>query len=173
MYAGEQSREPHDLVLDYLRRHRPSWPSVESEAGLAEHKGRLRGLFASVLDLPDESPHPEVTTRAAKRSGDLRLTPVVMRSEEGIVLPGHLKRLVIADGFRVLAMDLRGQGETAPGLEGKFWDFLAGRPIFAQRVADGALHPSLGNRIGSPSRQHSRLGAGSHFSVRRHRGDNG
>lgn len=46
------------------------------------------------------------------------------------------ERLVRTRRVRILAVDLRGLGETAPGQEGKFWDFLAGRPILAQRVAD-------------------------------------
>jgi hypothetical protein len=33
-------------------------------------------------------------------------------------------------------VDLRGQGETGPSEQGKFWDFLAGKPIFWQRVRD-------------------------------------
>ena len=43
---------------------------------------------------------------------------------------------LLEKGCRVFAVDLRGTGETSPGMEGKFWDFLAGRPIFGQRVAD-------------------------------------
>jgi pimeloyl-ACP methyl ester carboxylesterase len=43
---------------------------------------------------------------------------------------------LLGQGFRICAVDLRGQGETQPAQEGKFWDFLAGKPIFGQRVAD-------------------------------------
>jgi pimeloyl-ACP methyl ester carboxylesterase len=45
-------------------------------------------------------------------------------------------RTLLDKGCRLFAVDLRGTGETAPGMEGKFWDFLAGKPIFGQRVAD-------------------------------------
>ena len=166
VYADGQSRQPHALVLEHLRQHRPSWPPVKTKQDLGRHRKRLRGLVNSVLGLPDQTPVPKVTMRAAKTSGNLRLTPIVLTPEEGIALPGlwvesgstpgkgpvilylHdrgktnlakeriVERLVLSNGFRILAVDLRGIGETAPGLEGKFWDFLAGRPIFAQRVTD-------------------------------------
>ena len=166
IYVGQDSRQPHELILDYLHDHRPSWPHVNTQQKLVQHRTRLKSLIGPVLGLPDRTPLPEVTERARKSSGKLRLTPIVITPEEGIVLPGlwiesgdepgqgpvilyvHdrgkanladeplVERLVLSEGFRILAVDLRGMGETAPGLEGKFWDFLAGRPIFAQRVAD-------------------------------------
>jgi cephalosporin-C deacetylase-like acetyl esterase len=43
---------------------------------------------------------------------------------------------LLNEGYSICAVDLRGTGETAPDLSGKFWDFLAGRPIFGQRVRD-------------------------------------
>ena len=43
---------------------------------------------------------------------------------------------LVAQGYRILAVDLRGTGETAPGLESALLDFLVGRPIFGQRVRD-------------------------------------
>ena len=166
VYAERQSRQPHALILEHLQKHRPSWPPIESEKALVQHKTRLQGLVKSVLGLPHRPPLPEVEVKASRSSGDLRLTPVVLSPEKGIVLPGiwiesgsapargpvilylHdggttnlvqeaiLDRLALTEGFRILAVDLRGTGETAPGEETKFWDFLAGRPILAQRVAD-------------------------------------
>jgi dienelactone hydrolase len=166
VYADAQSRQPHALVLEYLRKHRPSWEPIESEQDLVEHKKRLQDLVKTVLGLPHLIPDPEVTTEPTRLVGQRRLTPVVLRPEKGIVLPGiwiesasapargpvilylHddgktnlareaiLDRLVLTAGFRILAVDLRGMGETAPGEQAKFWDFLAGRPIFSQRVAD-------------------------------------
>jgi dienelactone hydrolase len=166
VYAGQESRQPHDLVLDYLRDHRPSWPPVDNAQGLARHKARLKRSVKRVLDLPDRTPLPEVTEGTSRSSGKLRLTPIAITPEKGVVLPGlwiesgdapgqgpvilyvHdrgkaslageplVERLVVSECFRILAVDLRGMGETAPGLESKFWDFLAGKPIFAQRVGD-------------------------------------
>jgi hypothetical protein len=39
-------------------------------------------------------------------------------------------------GYIVCAVDLRGFGETSPDMSTMFWDFLAGKPIFGQRVVD-------------------------------------
>ncbi|MEA3224556.1 MAG: acetylxylan esterase [Planctomycetota bacterium] len=99
-------------------------------------------------------------------SPTLQLTPVTIRPENGIILPAVwieppeknaggpvliylndkgksalveekiVVRTLLERGFRIFAVDLRGTGETSPGMEGKFWDFLAGWPIFGQRVAD-------------------------------------
>ena len=99
-------------------------------------------------------------------SPTLQLTPVTIKPENGIVLPavwiespgksaggpvivylndkgkGSLAAeevvltALLERGCRVFAVDLRGTGETAPDVKEKFWDFLAGRPIFGQRVAD-------------------------------------
>ena len=166
IYAGEQRRQPHTLILEHLHEYRPTWPPVNNERELVQHKTRLKSLIKNVLDMPDRTPLPEVAVRASRSSGKLRLTPIVIAPEDGIVLPGlwiesgstpgkspvilylHdrgkanlageplVERLVLSEGFRILAVDLRGTGETAPGLENRFWDFLAGRPIFAQRVED-------------------------------------
>jgi dienelactone hydrolase len=166
VYADGQSRQPHALVLDHLHEHRPSWGPVKSEQALVEHKARLQSSVEKVLGLPHRIAVPEVTVQASRSCGGLKLTPIVLHPEKGIILPGlwiesasaatrgpvilylHdsgkanlvketiLDRLVLTEGYRILAVDLRGMGETAPGEEAKFWDFLAGRPILAQRVAD-------------------------------------
>jgi len=43
---------------------------------------------------------------------------------------------MLKNGNLVCAVDLRGTGETSPDMANKFWDFLAGKPIFGQRVYD-------------------------------------
>ncbi len=166
VHAEGQSKQPHALVLEHRAKHRPLWPPVKSPRELAGHKARLRDSIKRVLGLPNEIPVPAVTAKPGRISGQLKLTPIVLNPEKGIVLPGlwiesggtpsdgpvivylHdrgkvnlakediVDRLVLAEGFRILAVDLRGIGETAPSLEGKLWDILAGKPIFAQRVAD-------------------------------------
>jgi len=108
---------------------------------------------------------PRIAGRTPTTPG-LKLTPVILRPEKGIELPAIwieseqrstdgpvilylddagknkladeniILRALIEKGFRLLAVDLRGMGETAPDLKEKFWDFLAGRPIFGQRVSD-------------------------------------
>jgi pimeloyl-ACP methyl ester carboxylesterase len=142
---------------------------VKSRADLATHKKRLQLLAREILGLPDPLPIPDVEVRASRTRAGLKLTPVVLTPENGILLPGvwieagdfrakdarrpailylddrgkstlarddELVRALVAKGYRLFAADLRGTGETTPGMEGKFWDFLAGRTIFAQRVAD-------------------------------------
>ncbi len=99
-------------------------------------------------------------------SPTLRVTPVTIQPENSIVLPAVMiesmeknsdgpliiylndkgkselikeeavLQQLLKKGARIFAVDLRGTGETAPSPEGKFWDFLAGRPIFGQRVDD-------------------------------------
>lgn len=166
VYADAQSRHPHELVVEYLRTNQPSWPPVKSQQELAKHKTRLRDSVERLFGLPQHAAAPTGDVRAIRTSGDLSLTPMVLTPEEGIVLPGvwiesgsaaergpvilylHdggktnlakesiVDRLVSTEGYRILAVDLRGMGETAPGEEAKFWDFLAGRHILAQRVSD-------------------------------------
>ena len=109
---------------------------------------------------------PRVQVKKSRLIEGLKLTSFVLYPEKGIVLPGLLLELkgasgqapvilylhdegksnlvaekavvhsLLGQGFRICALDLRGQGETQPAQEGKFWDFLAGKPVFGQRVAD-------------------------------------
>jgi pimeloyl-ACP methyl ester carboxylesterase len=166
VYAEGQSRQPQALVLEHLRTHRPTWAPVTSRKELVKHTAQLQDRIRTVLGLPRQASVPEVEVKAERMCGDLELTPILLNPEKGIVLPGlwiksadpptsgpvllylHdngkinlaqetiVNRLALTEGFRILAVDLRGMGETAPGEEGKFWDFLAGQPILAQRVAD-------------------------------------
>jgi len=166
VYANRVSKQPHALVLEYLRRHRSDWPQVTNAKQLKTHQQHVRHALLSVLGLSEQGSIPHATVRPSRTIGDLRITPIVFDAEPGIQLPAvqidtpamaadapvilylHdrgkaalaqesvLQRLVHADGHRVLSVDLRGMGETAPGQEAKFWDFLSGKTIFAQRVAD-------------------------------------
>ncbi len=43
---------------------------------------------------------------------------------------------VLSKGYRICAVDIRGIGETFTDMGNKYWDFLAGKPIFGQRVHD-------------------------------------
>ncbi len=66
--------------------------------------------------------------------------PVVLYLHEGgkeaIVRDSAVVDELLEGGVRILAVDLRGMGETAPGRESWHWDYLAGKPIFGQRVQD-------------------------------------
>jgi len=58
------------------------------------------------------------------------------KGKDALVNEEDMVRNLLKKGFRIFAVDLRGTGETAPGMEEKFWDFLAGKPILGQRVTD-------------------------------------
>jgi dienelactone hydrolase len=169
VYQEPDSREPHDLVLEYLESRRPPQAMTRKE---------LQTSIKKVLGLEDSARKPQGEIGKARRVGlapptsngglkpTLQLTSVTIRPEDGIVLPAVwvksldrradgpviiylndkgksslieeevVLRTLLERGFRIFAVDLRGTGETSPSQEGKFWDFLAGRPIFGQRVGD-------------------------------------
>jgi pimeloyl-ACP methyl ester carboxylesterase len=157
VYREPRSRSPHDLVLEHLETHRPRQDKTASG---------LRACVKKVLCLKDSVPVPQAEVGTSRLAAGLRLTPVTIGPENGIALPAvwiespekraggpviiYLndkgKSALVAEkiivqallerGFRIFAVDLRGTGETSPGMEGTFWDFLAGRPIFGQRVGD-------------------------------------
>ena len=157
VYRQSKSRSPHDLVLEYLETQRPRQEKT---------RGYLQASVKKVLCMKDSVRVPQAEVGTSRLAAGLKLTPVTIRPENGIALPAvwiesperraggpviiYLndkgKSTLVAEkiivqallerGFRIFAVDLRGMGETSPGMEGKFWDFLAGRPIFGQRVGD-------------------------------------
>ena len=157
VYREPRSRSPHDLVLEHLETHRPRQEKTASG---------LRACVKNVLALKDSVRAPQTEVGTSRLAAGLKLTPVTIEPENGIVLPAvwiespegraggpviiYLndkgKSALVAEkvvvqallerGFRIFAVDLRGTGETSPSMEGKFWDFLAGRPVFGQRVGD-------------------------------------
>ena len=164
--AGTQ---PHDLVVEYLNTHRPRWAKVRTQSDLVKHRRRIRASVIDVLRINPDCPAPQAERKTPRFVAGLKLTPVILKPEEGIVLPGlwiaskepfrkqtkgpvllylnhkgkdalvkeeNMVRNLLKKGFRIFAVDLRGTGETAPGMEEKFWDFLAGKPILGQRVTD-------------------------------------
>jgi pimeloyl-ACP methyl ester carboxylesterase len=66
--------------------------------------------------------------------------PIVLylneKGKESLLQDRDVLSALLESGARVLALDLRGTGETSPGKEEYFWDFLAGKPIAGQRVSD-------------------------------------
>jgi dienelactone hydrolase len=157
VYRQAKSRSPHDLVLEYLKTHRRQKGKTTSE---------LKASVKEVLALNDSVRAPQAEVETSRLASGMKLTPVTIRPGNGIVLPAvwiespkrHAggpviiylndkgKNALVAEkivvqallerGFRIFAVDLRGIGETSPGMEGKFWGFLAGRPVFGQRVGD-------------------------------------
>jgi pimeloyl-ACP methyl ester carboxylesterase len=157
VYRQAESRSPHDLVLEYLETHRPRQDRTASD---------LRAYVKMVLGLKDSVRAPQAEVGTSRLPAGMKLTPVRIRPEDGIVLPAvwiespqkrtggpvlvylndkgksalvaekTIVQTLLERGFRIFAVDLRGTGETSPGMEGKFWDFLAGRSVFGQRVGD-------------------------------------
>ncbi len=170
-FAGTQ---PSELVVEYLNRHKPRWTKVRMQSALIKHRRRIRTLVTDVLCINADCPRPQAERKMPRFVAGQKLTPVILKPEEGIVLPGlwieskassrqagsqkqakgpvllylndkgkdalvneqSMVRNLLRKGFRIFAVDLRGIGETAPGMEEKFWDFLAGKPILGQRVTD-------------------------------------
>jgi len=166
VYRESGSRQPHGLVLEYLKKHRVRPQIVKTQENLTKHRKRLQNLVKEALYLRDTTQIPEAEIGIPRLGAGLKLTPVIIRPEKGIKLPavwiesgkksaggpivvylndagkGRLSderiilRTLLDKGFRLFAVDLRGMGETAPDQKEKFWDFLSGRPIFGQRVGD-------------------------------------
>jgi len=166
VYNESGSRKPQDLVLDYLRAHRSRPVAVSTQEDLTRHHKRIQNLVKDTLFLKDMTETPGGNARVPRLAAGLKLTRVIIKPEKGIALPsvwiespngpasgpviiylndaGKVKlsdenvvlRRLLNKGFRLFAVDLRGMGETAPDQKEKFWDFLAGRPLFGQRVGD-------------------------------------
>lgn len=199
VYRISNSREPHQLITAHFQSHRSTWDQVRSPADLSRLKKKLNPLIRKVLETGEPGAPPIYDIQASRTIEDRKLTPVTLRPEQGIVLPGILienaapypdpkaedpskvsmiwqrkegsrfepwieskqtwstgpvilylndmgKQAIgqetaivdklLKDGFRILAMDIRGTGETAPGQEDWHLDYLIGRPIFGQRVND-------------------------------------
>lgn len=157
VYQQAGSRTPHDLVLEHLEMRRFRHSKTIST---------LQNSVKRVLSLKDHVEEPRTQLRPPRSAAGLKLTPVTIMPENGIVLAAvwiesakgngsgpvvirlndkgkssltedeAILRELLDKGWRVLAVDLRGIGETSPDMKEKFWDFLAGRPIFGQRVTD-------------------------------------
>ena len=199
VYQLPNSREPHELIVEYSENHKPAWNKVKSANDLSKLQTKLSPLIKKALAI-DKPVAPVIfDTQSARIVDDKKLIPVTLRPEQGIVLPGILienahpysnpkmedpskihriwqrkentrfdawteskqsystgpvilylndagKQAILQetelvdqflkDGFRILAIDLRGTGETAPGRESWHWDYLIGKPLFGQRVKD-------------------------------------
>lgn len=166
VYQLSGSLTPHDLVKAYLDQHKAELRAKRSRAVLQSYRKTLAPAIRDVLRIQQEPGVLSAETKATRKITGARLTPVILRPEKGIVLPAvwlesdasssespvvlflheqgksalaqaePVVKALLGEGFRIFAVDLRGTGETAPGMEGYFWDFLAGRPVSGQRVTD-------------------------------------
>ena len=166
VYQLSGSLEPHELVKAYLGKHKAEFRTKKSRAELRSYRETLAETIRHVLRVRQEPGAPSAERKAVRRITGVQLTPIILRPEKGILLPGvwlesntsssespvilflheqgksalageeQVVKALLDEGFRIFAVDLRGTGETAPGMEGYFWDFLAGKPVSGQRVAD-------------------------------------
>jgi len=198
IYQIPNSREPHTLVTEHLEENRANWDRVENHSDLEKLRDRLNPLIEKVLALGEKLHSPIFDTQEPKSIDNKKMTSVVLRPEQGILLPGIFiendapypnpkienpadinliwqrkksrfepwietketyssgpvilylndkgKQALIDDnglvtslltrGYRILAIDVRGTGETSPGRESWHLDYLAGKPILGQRVTD-------------------------------------
>jgi hypothetical protein len=58
------------------------------------------------------------------------------KGKKELVDDSDILKSLLEKGYSICAADLRGTGETAPDMSEKFWDFLAGKPLFGQRIMD-------------------------------------
>lgn len=160
------NRDTHELVLDYLREHKANWEEIETEEDVKSHKTKMVSLIKEVLNTDLDHENLKYDLKEKKSTGDIIIRPFIIEPEPGIILPGFMLEAdnkligddvvlylnengksgileemdivndILDQGNRVCAVDLRGIGETSPDMSNKFWDFLAGKPIFGQRVAD-------------------------------------
>ncbi|MFC1614418.1 acetylxylan esterase [Gemmatimonadota bacterium] len=162
VYDLPGSRYPHSIVLEYFQRHRANW---EGDLPLERLRSEVSRQIREVTGISQDPAIPAVEQVDVRVVDGIKLTRVVLNPEDGITLPAVLleshgvspadvtvwlddngkKALAtdsvmlrkVADGSTcLLAVDLRGQGETAPALESKFWDFLAGDPPPSQKIRD-------------------------------------
>jgi dienelactone hydrolase/pimeloyl-ACP methyl ester carboxylesterase len=165
VYATENSLTPSELAQAHYLKHRVQLQSPKTQPELMQRKRELAELTQKLMSLEGNTPVPSIGEKALRVGSGWTARPILLRPEKRILLPGvwlqadrssrgpvvlflsEKGKEVLAEekqvlypllekGYRVLAVDLRGTGETAPGKERYFWDFLAGRPIFGQRVKD-------------------------------------
>lgn len=166
VYNEPGSYKPQNWVLNYLLEHKAELGPVENQNDLKGHKSKMASSIQSVLNTNFDNITVEVDFKELSYINDITIRPFVLKPEKGIVLPGILLepkvkgkkqdvilyinqngksdllndmdivKEMLKNGNLVCAVDLRGTGETSPDMANKFWDFLAGKPIFGQRVYD-------------------------------------
>jgi dienelactone hydrolase len=160
------SRSDQDLVWDYLRENRANWGEIKNTRAVKAHKAEMTTLIEGILNTNLGKTSAGHDLRQIRTAGDINIRHFTLEPELGILLPGVLlgndvakpgrdvilylnengKSNILNDmevledilgkGYIVCAVDLRGFGETSPDMSTRFWDFLAGKPIFGQRVVD-------------------------------------
>jgi hypothetical protein len=166
IYSERGSRQPHDWVLDYLSKHHYREAVIKDRQDLEKHREYVARSIGELLNMDFSNIMVSGNFTGVSSWGELDVRKFVLKAEPGVVLPGVLfvpgqiskqdvilfigrgdgktgileERDILTEllgkGYRVCAVDLRGTGETAPDMMGELWDFLAGKPLFGQRVMD-------------------------------------
>jgi dienelactone hydrolase len=160
------SKATHDLVLDYWQKNKADWGEIKTAEDLNNHKTKVKALMKDVLNTELHKIKVTHDFKVGRSVGGIIIRPFVLKPEQGILLPGvlleqvtnnsdrevilyinetgksgilkdtEIVKEILEQGYSICAVDLRGTGETSPDMADKFWDFLAGKPIFGQRVSD-------------------------------------
>jgi pimeloyl-ACP methyl ester carboxylesterase len=155
-----------DLVKEHLAQNRANWKNIQSKQTLEELQKQLPRLIEQVLNTSFTDVKGNATLEAPMELKGITLRKFTMVPESGIIIPGvilgadedlvgkevilyvhekgksnlledlDLVEPLLAKGYLLCGIDLRGIGETGPDNANKFWDFLLGKPIFGQRVRD-------------------------------------
>lgn len=182
VYELDGSIEPQDLVREYYLQHKKDLSPPQTPEELEERRHELLRVILERLSLSGEVPVPSAGEKPLRLGPGCTIRPVLLRPEKGILLPAvwldpdgaadgpvvvfisdqgkealaqeeKIVSALLQAGVKILAVDLRGTGETAPGKEGYFWDFLAGEPISGQRVKDVLSILSWLDRRGVPLKE--------------------
>ncbi len=155
----------NDLVIEYLNKNKAEWGDVKTAEDARELKKEVNAQITNVLNTNFDNIVAEGYFKDTQTIEKITIKKFLLEPEQGIILPGFIlkpettsnndvilylnengKNKILKDldvvkkivnkGYSICAVDLRGIGETSPDMAGKFWDFLAGKPIFGQRVKD-------------------------------------
>lgn len=166
VFNEPESISGEDLIMKHLAQNRPGWKDIQSKQLLEELQEQLPGAIAQVLNTTFTNIKGTCEMAEPVNLTGMTLRKFRMLPEAGIIIPGvilsadeniegkevilyvheegksnvlsdiDLVEALLAKGYLLCAVDLRGIGETGPDFANKFWDFLLGKPIFGQRVKD-------------------------------------
>ncbi|EPR68289.1 hypothetical protein ADICYQ_2759 [Cyclobacterium qasimii M12-11B] len=155
-----------DLIKAHLAQNKANWKNIQSKQTLEALQMQLPELIEQVLNTSLKDIKGKATLEAPIKRKGMTLRKFTMEPEAGIIVPGvtmgadeglvgkevilyvheegksnlledlDLVEALLAKGYLLCGIDLRGIGETGPDNANKFWDFLLGKPIFGQRIRD-------------------------------------
>ncbi len=159
------SRNDYNLVIEYLEKNKADWSEVKTAEDVRKLKEEVNAQMTKVLNTNFNNIDATGHFVDSQYTDKIKIRKFILEPEQGIILPGFILypensssqnvilylnengkdeilkdwdtlKKILNKGYSICAVDLRGMGETSPDMAGKFWDFLAGKPIFGQRVRD-------------------------------------